>query len=306
MSLRVLITGASGFIGSSLCLALVKTGYHVRAASRIRTASLNLPAIQWVELRDLAEDLDWAPFLTDIDVVIHLAAIAHRHNIDGHSINRINCQASTKLVRACRSFPIRRFMFMSSIGAQAGSAADEIVTEQDVPKPVTLYDQSKLAAEEDVRSSGVPFTIFRPVTVYGPGARANISTLLRVSALPIPLPFGAFRNRRSLLSIDNLVDAVVFCLNCPATTGRTFILSDPEPIALSEAIAVLRRARGRARNLVPIPPKLIEIVLRLAGQAALWDRLGRELVADSRSLQELGWIPQIRTEEGLSALVRPR
>src|SRR4029077_11658461 len=111
-----------------------------------------------------------------------------------------------------QSHNIKRLIFMSSIGAQAGSAADHVVTESDEPSPVTAYDRAKLAAEEEIKRSGVPFTILRPVIVYGPGAKANIALMMRIAALPVPLPFGAFRNRRSLVAIDNLSQAVLFCL----------------------------------------------------------------------------------------------
>ncbi len=134
---------------------------------------------------------------------------------------------------------------MSSIGAQAGSAADHVVTEIDEPQPMTAYDRAKLAAEEEIRLSGVPFTILRPVIVYGPGAKANIALMVRIATLPLPLPFGAFRNRRSLLSIDNLIQAIVLCLDDPATLNQTFIVCDREPITLAEMFAMLRRG-GRA------------------------------------------------------------
>lgn len=304
MPLRILITGASGFIGSALCSALSRVGYCVRAASRKPPRIVDTAAIQWVELPNLEDDFDWSPLLADVDIIIHLAAIAHRNKVGPAMYNQVNYTASCNLVRASRSFQIQRFVFMSSIGAQAGSAAEHVITERDIPNPATWYDRAKLAVEEDLRLSGLPFTIFRPVVVYGPGAKANISALLRISALPVPLPFGAFRNRRSLLSIDNLIDAMIFSLNSPETIGRTFILSDPQPITIAEMIAVLRRARGREPNLISIRPRVVELMLMLAGQAALWDRLGRELVADSGNLQELGWNPRVKTEDGLLALAK--
>ncbi|NOJ43545.1 NAD-dependent epimerase/dehydratase family protein [Bradyrhizobium australiense] len=120
--------------------------------------------------------------------------------------------ATANLVKACRHHPIKRLIFTSSIGAQAGSAADHVVTEADGPRPITAYDCAKLAAEEEIRLSGVPFTIPRPVIVYGLGAKANIALIMRIAALPVPLPFGAFENRRSLLAIDNLM-AIILCMD---------------------------------------------------------------------------------------------
>lgn len=284
--------------------ALAKAGHHVRAASRKRTAIADAPGVEWAELPDLEHKVDWAPLLGGMDIVIHLAAIAHRSHIDSGQYTRANRVATASLARACAEHGIKRIIFMSSIGAQAGSAADYVVTETDEPLPITAYDRAKLAAEEEIRRSGVPFSILRPVIVYGPGAKANIAMLMRIAALPLPLPFGAFKNRRSLLSIDNLVQAVMLCLDNPETIGRTFIVCDPEPITLADMLATLRRAAGRSPNLVPVPPVLVRALVIAAGRQSLWDRIGRELVASSADLQQVGWSPRVETREGLRAMVK--
>jgi nucleoside-diphosphate-sugar epimerase len=304
MSLRILVTGSSGFVGSVLTSALTKAGHRVRAASRRRTATADAARVGWMELPDLEQEVDWAPLLQGIDIVVHLAAIAHRSHRDSGDYARANLIATASLVRACAEQGIKRLIFMSSIGAQAGSAADHIVTEKDEPGPITAYDRAKLAAEEEIRRSGVPFTILRPVIVYGPGAKANIARMMRVAALPLPLPFGAFNNRRSLLSIDNLVQAVIVCLDNPEAINRTFIVCDPEPITLSEMLVTLREAAGRPPNLIPVPPVAVRALVIAAGRQALWDRIGRELVASSANLQKVGWSPQVETRAGLRAMVR--
>jgi nucleoside-diphosphate-sugar epimerase len=304
MSLRILVTGSSGFIGSALTSALAKVGHHVRAASRKRTAIADAPGVEWVEMPDLEHKVDWAPLVGGMDIVIHLAAIAHRSHIDSGQYTRANRVATASLAQACAESGIKRIIFMSSIGAQAGSAADNVVTETDEPWPITAYDRAKLAAEEEIRRSGVPFSILRPVIVYGPGAKANIAMLMRIAALPLPLPFGAFRNRRSLLSIDNLVQAVMLCLDNPETIGRTFIVCDLEPITLADMLATLRRAAGRSPNLVPVPPLLVRALVIAAGRQSLWDRIGRDLVASSADLQNVGWSPRVETREGLHAMVK--
>ena len=304
MSFRILVTGSSGFIGSAVSSALAAAGHKVRAASRRRTGIANRDDIEWMELPDLENEVDWAPLLDGMDIVVHLAAIAHRSHADSGDYARANRVATASLAQACHRQAIKRLIFMSSIGAQAGSAADHVVTELDEPWPITAYDRAKLAAEEEVRRAGVPFTILRPVIVYGPGAKANIALIMRIAALPLPLPFGAFKNKRSLLSIDNLVHAIMVCLDGPATLNQTFIVCDPEPITLAEMLTALREAAGRPSRLIPIPPLAVRAMIMAAGRQSLWDRIGRELVASSDKLQQAGWLPQVQTKAGLRAMVR--
>jgi nucleoside-diphosphate-sugar epimerase len=304
MTFRVLVTGSSGFIGSAVVCALAKAGHSVRAASRSSPKVACPDRVEWMQLPDLENEVDWAPFLDGIDIVVHLAAIAHRTHADSGDYTRANRLATAKLARACGEHGIKRLIFMSSIGAQAGSAADHVVTENDEPWPITAYDRAKLAAEEEIRRSGVPFTILRPVIIYGPGAKANIALIMRIAALPVPLPFGAFRNQRSLLSIDNLVQAIMVCLDGPETLNQTFIVCDDEPITLAEMLATLREAAGRPPRLISVPPLAVRAIVIAAGRQALWDRIGRELVASSANLQKAGWSPQVETKAGLRAMVQ--
>src|SRR5947207_1450864 len=254
MPFRILVTGSSGFVGSAVSVALIRAGHVVRKASRQSDNTPDPAPMEWVQLPDLQGEIDWDPIVAGVDVVVHLAAIAHRSDVDSEDYARANRLATASLARACQRHNIKRLIFMSSIGAQAGSAADHVVTEADEPSPVTAYDRAKLAAEDEIRNSGVPFTILRPVIVYGPGAKANIALMIRIAALPVPLPFGAFHNRRSLVSIDNLAQAVVFCVDSSTTENQTFIVADREPITFAEMLAALRQAQGRSPGLVPIPP----------------------------------------------------
>jgi nucleoside-diphosphate-sugar epimerase len=304
MSLRILVTGSSGFIGRAVSSALAAAGHSVRAASRSPERTPKDANIEWAELPDLAKEVDWSPLVAGMDAVVHLAAIAHRSEGGAGDYVSVNHAATASLAACCRRHAIKRLIFVSSIGVQTGSAADHVVTEADEPRPVTGYDRAKLAAEEDVRRSGVPFTILRPVIVYGPGAKANIALLMRIAALPLPLPFGAFRNRRSLVAIENLVQAIGLCLASPQTLNQTFIVSDPEPITLADMFTALREGAGRSPLLIPVPPAAVRTLLGAAGRSELWDRIGRDLIASSAKLQNAGWSPQIETRAGLRAMVK--
>src|SRR5437762_3071680 len=294
MSFRILVTGSSGFIGSAVATTLAGAGHSVRAASRNPTVAKHAN-VQSAQLPDLGSDVDWNSLVADMDIVVHLAAIANRGRADRSEYDKANRIATAELAKACRLQRVKRLIFMSSIGAQAGSAADYVVTESCEARPVTGYDRAKLAAEVEIGLSGVPFTILRPVIVYGPGAKANIALITRIAALPLPLPFGAFKNRRSLLSVDNLMQAIVLCLDSSATLNQTFIVCDREPITMAEMFATLREAGGHSPRLISIPPPALRTIIVAAGYWQLWDRIGRELVASSEKLILAGWSPQIET-----------
>jgi UDP-glucose 4-epimerase len=260
--------------------------------------------IELVQLPNLACRVEWDSLVADVDIVIHLAAIAHRQESDVDTFDQTNRGSVVSLTDACKRYSIQRLIFLSSIGAQTGSAADRIITENDAPQPVTNYDRAKLAAEAAILQSGVSHTILRPVIVYGPNPKANMALMLRIAAMPWPLPFGAFRNQRSLLSIDNLIQAIFVCLDGKATLNETFIVADPGPISLACMFSCLRIGLGHHRNLFPIPPAIFKALLRLAGREMLWDRVGRDLIVRSSKLQNVGWTPSVKTEDGLQAMAR--
>lgn len=304
MTRRVLVTGASGFVGRALVPALAATGRLVRAAARTTAAVPSGDRIEAVRLPDLAEPVDWAPLLDGVDEIVHLAGIAYRSNIEDAVYDRVIRAATGELARACIGRPIQRLLFMSSAGVQAGAAADHMVRESDPPQPATAHDRAKLAAEAEIRAARVPFTILRPTLVYGPHVKGNVALLMRISTQPWPLPAAAFSNRRSLLALDNLVEAIVFCLGAPATAGETFLVADPEPITVAEMITILREADGRPAPTAGASPAPFEILLRTSERNVLWDRIGQDLVVDPGKLLAAGWRPAVETRSGLRAAVR--
>jgi len=217
---RILVTGASGFVGSATVKALADAGHHVRAAMRRSDPTFG-PSVEVVQHPDLTETFDWRPLLEGIDQVVHLAGVAHSRGTGLY--DRINHQATAQLAHAAARASVGQFVFISSIRAQCGPAADHAVTEHDSPAPIDPYGASKLAGEAAVRASGVPFTILRPVALYGPGVKGYFRLLARAAASPLPLPVKDFGNRRSLLGIDNFISALSFVLATPATIGETYV-----------------------------------------------------------------------------------
>jgi nucleoside-diphosphate-sugar epimerase len=302
---RVLVTGASGFIGNAVVAALARDGYAVRAA--VRRPHPSFPdGVEVVQHPDLAEAFDWQPLLQGVDQVVHLAGIAHTgRGVDRASYDRVNRQATAQLATAAAQAGVKHLVFVSSIRAQCGPAADHALTERDDPAPTDAYGASKLAAEEAVRSSGVPFTILRPALLYGPGVKGNFALLARAAATRLPLPVKDFSNRRSLLGIDNFISALAFVLATPATIGETYVVADPGiPPRLSDVFATLRQARGRRALIMPMSPDYIELPLRLFRRADVWHRIGGNLRVDAGKLIAAGWRPAHDTRAGLAAMVQ--
>jgi UDP-glucose 4-epimerase len=302
---RVLVTGASGFVGRPLVAALAADGMDVVAGTRRGDAALFPAGVKVVTLPDFDAPIDWRAFLEGADAIVHLAGIAHiGPGVPEATYDRVNRAATAELSAAAAAAKVRRFIFVSSLRAQTGPAGDRTLTERDEPQPTGAYGRSKLAAEEAVRASGLPFTILRPALVHGPHVKGNLASLIKLATLPVPLPFGAFQNRRSLVALDNLIAAIRFALKEPAAIGETFIVTDPQPISFAEIVTVLRAAMGRGPGLFPVPPALFSTALKLIGKHDMWDRLGGSLVADPAKLMSAGWKPVIDTKAGLTQMAQ--
>jgi nucleoside-diphosphate-sugar epimerase len=284
----VLVTGSDGFIGRHLVPYLAAQGYRVIAASRTM-AAFNDPNIVAARLPDLSGPFDWLPLLRQCNAAVHLAGIAHTFAND-ELYDRVNHKATEALAQA--SF--RRgthLVFISSIAAQSGSFSDRELTEDDRPTPNNAYGRSKLAAERAIRATGASFTILRPVVIYGDGEKGNFATVHSISRLPIPLPFGGLTAQRSVLSVQNFCSAVLTALRDPRARGEAFIVSDPATMTVSEVIARYRIRLGRPPWLIPVPESWLELALKALGQGAIWQRIGRPLIARPRKLLALGWRP---------------
>jgi UDP-glucose 4-epimerase len=286
---RVLVTGADGFVGRHLVPFLAAQGYKVIAASRA-ASSFDDPNVELAMLPDLSKPFDWQPLLQRCDVVVHLAGIAHKYAGDD-LYDRVNHRATAALARTAFCCGTKHLVFISSIAAQSGSFSDRELTEEDFPTPNNAYGRSKFAAEQAVRAAGVPFTILRPVVIYGDGEKGNFATVHKISRLPIPLPLGGLTARRSVLSIQNLNSAIKTALTDSRARGETFIVSDPMPVSVSYLVARYRTSLGRSPSLVKIPERWLELSLRALGQSAVWERIGRPLVARPSKLLAMGWEP---------------
>jgi nucleoside-diphosphate-sugar epimerase len=297
---RVLVTGAAGFIGRPLVAALDGAGYAVRAAVRDRRGQSFPSGVEVAALPDLAAQVDWSALVGGMDAVVHLAGIAHvGPDIPQSAYDRVNHLSVADLAGASAAAGVKRLIFMSSIRAQTGAVADHPLSEVDVARPTDAYGRSKLAAEAAIRAYGVPFTILRPVLIYGPGVKGNLASLLRLAALPIPMPFGRLTNRRSMLALCNLIAAIRFALEDAHAVNQTFIVSDPDALSVAETISILRTALGRNPALLAVPPGLLSMLLGVIGQRASFERLAGTLIAEPTKLLAAGWRPLVQTKVAL-------
>jgi len=300
---RILVTGASGFVGRAVVEGLANSGHTVRAAMR-QPADVFPRSVEVVAVSDLTRPVEWRALLKGAETVVHLAGIAHAGpGIAEDAYDRVNRLATAELAAAAKTVGIRHLLFMSSIRAQSGPSAPGVLSEADPPQPTDGYGRSKLAAEDAVRASGVPFTILRPVLIYGPGVKGNLQRLMSLAKQRWPLPLGLCSNRRSLLARQNLVGAIHHVLNSEARS-EAYIVADPAPLTLAEIVAALRAGEGRSPGLLPVPPVLIGAALKAAGRAEEWQRVGGSLVADPGKLLGAGWKPLIGPRAALAALTR--
>jgi nucleoside-diphosphate-sugar epimerase len=307
---RVLVTGATGFVGRILCEKLSQGGYNVRAALR---ADRSMPS--WVAdkvvVGDIDEDTDWGEALTGVNIVVHLAARAHViHDRAANSelYFATNAGGTRRLAEACAAAGVHRFVYLSSVKVNGEATVDRPYAASDEPRPEDDYGKSKWLAEEHltqiVACTSMSAVIVRSPLVYGPRVRANFLRLLQIVNKGWPLPLGAIHNRRSLVSIWNLCDFLIHVLQNPVASNRTWMVSDGEDLSTPELAQRIGRAMNRPVRLLPIPAYLLSLIGRLAGKKAEMARLCGSLAVDiTPTCRALGWSPPITVDESIARTV---
>lgn len=307
--MRILVTGANGFLGRALCQTLTDAGHTVRAA--VRTPTPELANVEQVITGDIGSDTNWSAALRGVDAVAHLAARVHvmREVAVAHAplqaFRRINVAATEKLARSASDHGVRRVVFVSSIKVNGErSPPGRAFSEADTPAPREPYGVSKWEAEKTLQrvasETGLESVILRPPLVYGPRVKANFLNLMKLVARGVPLPFGGIDNCRSLIFLRNLTDALHQCLAHPQAANQLFMVSDGEDLSTPELIRRLGLALHRPAHLLRVPEGLLRLIARVAGQTNALARLTESLTVDaSRIRHRLGWTPPHSVAQGL-------
>ena len=307
---RILVTGAGGFIGRALCPGLAGRGHRVIAGLRSGPAP-GAPPAAGVEPRVLGEVAPgrvWSGALGDVDIVIHLAQLAHRRAAD--AVLAGEPEGAAALARGAAQAGVRRFVYISSIKAMGdATASGQRFRADDMPCPEDAYGRAKLATERALAQvaaeTGLELVILRPPLVYGPGVGGNFRALVHLAGSFVPLPFAGIDNRRSLIFVNNLVDLAAAAALHPAAAGHVLLAADGADLSTPALIRILARGQGRVARLFALPDAVFAALRRLPGLGPAVSRLTLSLAVDDGATRALlGWTPPVAAERGLTLTAR--
>lgn len=310
--MNILLTGATGFVGSRLADVLLHRTSHQLTSAVRRQGSVVCG--QEVVVDSLTVDTDWSKALLSQEVVIHAAARAHVMSDQSSDpiveYRKVNVEGTLNLARQSVEAGVKRFVYISSIKVNGEQTAPgKPFTERDAPAPSDPYGVSKMEAEEGLmelaQNTELEVVILRPPLVYGPGAKGNFASMLNLVKRQLPLPLGAVNNKRSLVALDNLVDLIITCVDHPAAANQVFLVSDGHDASTTELLRAVARAMGKSSRLLPIPSDVLMIGAAVLGKKAVAQRLLGSLQVDiSKARDLLDWEPPLSLEEGLFKAVK--
>ena len=309
--MKILLTGATGFIGTRLSETLTNSGHEVRNTAR--SLAQNNSTTREVITCDLesADNLDH--LTTGCDAIVHLAGRAHVMSDNPATSESLylsaNVAVTRRLAQSASITGVKRMILMSSVKVNGESTTTgSPFTSLDTPIPKDPYGRSKTQAEQalwDVTStSELEGVVIRPPLVYGPGVRANFASLIGIINGGIPLPLGSIHNKRSFVSIDNLVDCIATVLQSSNAAGQTFLVSDGHDLSTPELIRSIASALHKSPMLFSFPPALLKLAATTAGKRGAYDRLCGSLTVDiALTKQKLSWTPPFTVQDSMQRTV---
>src|SRR5450830_213857 len=308
--MKLLITGASGFVGKALTTTLASDSQYTLRAGVRRESGQFPDSVEVVTVADLTSDTDWTSALTGVNTVVHAAARVHVMDDTSDDplaeFRRVNVIGTLRLAQQAVEADVRRFVFISSIKVNGeGTLPGRPYTADDTPQPADPYGISKYEAEQGLlelaRKSGLEVVIIRPVLVYGPGVKANFLSMMRWLDKGIPLPLGAIKNnRRSMVTLSNLVDLITVCIDHPAAANQVFLVSDGEDLSTTALLQRTAKALQKTARLVPVPAVFLTTAAALLGKKNVAQRLCGSLQVDIAKTRELlQWRPPVSIDAAL-------
>lgn len=300
--MRVLITGATGFVGQTL-VQKVNKSYDVIALVRAQSRLLS-PSVRQLVANNIFE----ADLPENIDVIVHLAGRAHILNEQTtdplNEFRKVNVDGTLQLARQALDKKVKRFIFMSSIGVNGSVTLQQPFTEDALPQPHADYAVSKLEAEQELKKlfagSDTELVIIRPPLVYAAHAPGNFARLLKLVASNLPLPFAGTNNKRSFVALENLVDFIQTCIEHPNAANQTFLVADQTSISTRELVQYLKQGMGKKAHFIYIPQPLMKLGAACIGKSKLYEQLFESLEVDTTKAQKLlGWTVPLSTQQAM-------
>lgn len=310
---RVLVTGATGFVGRALCPVLVRNGQHVSVATRNPRVAEQLPRVDVRPIPGIGPRVDFSAVLRDVSSVVHLAAQvpqlgeAQDEQL-ARTYQRINVDGARKLAQDAAAAGVRRFVYISTAQVHGQQTAlDAPLREDDPARPADLYASSKWHAEQALAevaeaAPAMDLVVLRPPLIYGPGVKGNFASLLRLSARARMLPLAGIRNRRSMIFVGNLADAILRCLAEPGPVNAAFLIRDGDDLSTPEIVRILAAGLGRTVRLVAVPTGMLGVAAGVTGRSAAFSRLTASFCLDDEKIRsELDWTPPFTVVQGLTS-----